>query len=68
MKTGFFQSFSRFALKQNCLGKLSDIAFVYLLCPIMLKNPQITSWDVMLHNLGSNLARIANFPQEGISW
>ena len=25
-------------LKKNCFGKLSDIAFVYLLCPILTKH------------------------------
>ena len=32
-----FKKFFQFALKQNCFGKLSDIAFFYLLCPMLLK-------------------------------
>ena len=33
-----FKSFYGLPLKQNCFAELSDIAFVYLLCPIKLKN------------------------------
>ena len=36
-KHDFLNVFHRFALKQIFLRKLSDIAFVYLLCPITLK-------------------------------
>ena len=31
-------SFHKLTLRQNLLGKLSDIAFVNLLCPIILKH------------------------------
>ena len=47
-------------------GKLSDLKKKKK--KTSQKDPYIPSWVVRLHNRGPNLARIANFPQEGIFW
>ena len=50
------------ALKQFFFGKLSDLKKKKKKKKTK-KNPYIPSRDVRLHNLGPNLARIANFPK-----
>ena len=68
-KQHFSKTFCRFSLEQNFLEKLPNVAFVYLLCPIVLKYfkkyslNQITRYKAMRY-MGVIGLQVPLFPEK----
>ena len=57
--------------KRGFLGKLTNVTFIYILCPIMLKcfkKIYDRSWDIRLNSFGVNWAQIVFLSEKGIFW